>query len=75
MSNIFIEVLTTMWQVVWGLLSGIGKAVFDNLPALLELKKVMDYFTPARLIALSIGVPTIMVTVVIKVIKKFLRSR
>ena len=75
MSNIFIEVLTTMWQVVWGLLSGIGKAVFDNLPALLELKKVMDYFTPARLIALSIGVPTIMITVVIKVIKKFLRSR
>ena len=56
-------------------LSGMGKAVFENLPALLELKKVMDYFTPAGLIALSIGVPTIMITIVIKVIKKFLRSR
>ena len=73
--TVFIEVISTMWQVIWGLLSGMGKAVFENLPALLELKKVMDYFTPARLIALSIGVPTIMVTVVIKVIKKFLRRR
>ena len=61
MSNIFIEVLTTMWQVVWGLLSGIGKAVFDNLPALLELKKIMGYFTPLGMIALYIGVPTIVV--------------
>ncbi len=73
--TVFIEVISTMWQVIWGLLSGMGKAVFENLPALLELKKVMDYFTPAGLIALSIGVPTIMITIVIKVIKKFLRSR
>ena len=73
--TVFIEVISTMWQVIWGLLSGMGKAVFENLPALLELKKVMDCFTPAGVIALSIGIPTIVVTVVIKVIKKFLRSR
>jgi len=74
-SNIFIEVLTTMWQVVWGLLSGIGKAVFDNLPALLELKKIMGYFTPLGMIALYIGVPTIVVSMAYKLVKKFLRSR
>ena len=73
MSNIFIEVLTTMWQVVWGLLSGIGKAVFDNLPALLELKKIMGYFTPLGMIALY--VPTIVVSIAYKLVKKFLRSR
>ncbi len=73
--TVFIEVISTMWQFIWGLLSGIGKAIFENLSALLELKKVMDCFTPAGVIALSIGIPTIVVTVVIKVIKKFLRSR
>ena len=39
--TILIEVLSTMWQVIWGLLSGTGKAVFENLPALLELKKII----------------------------------
>lgn len=64
-----------MWQVIWGLLSGIGKAVFDNLPALLELKKIMGYFTPLGMIALYIGVPTFIVSIAYKLIKKFLRSR
>ena len=48
--TIFIEVLSTMWQVIWGLLSGMGKAMLDNLPALLELKKIMGYFTPLGMI-------------------------
>lgn len=73
--TILIEVLSTMWQVIWGLLSGMGKAVFDNLPALLELKKIMGYFTPLGLIALYIGVPMIVVSIAYKLIKKFLRSR
>jgi len=72
---ILIEILSTMWQVIWGLLSGTGKAVFENLPALLELKKIMGYFTPLGLIALYIGVPTIVVSIAYKLIKKFLRSR
>lgn len=73
--TIFIEVISTMWQIIWGLLSGIGKAVFDNLPALIELKKIMGYFTPLGMIALYIGVPTFVVSIAYKLIKKFLRSR
>lgn len=73
--TIFIEVLSTMWQVIWGLLSGIGKAVLENLLGLLELKKIMGYFTPLGVIALYIGVPTIVVSIAYKLIKKFLRSR
>ncbi len=73
--TIFIEVISTMWQIIWGLLSGIGKAVFDNLSALIELKKIMGYFTPLGMIALYIGVPTFVVSVAYKLIKKFLRSR
>ena len=73
--TIFIEVISTMWQIIWGLLSGIGKAVFDNLPALIELKKIMGYFTPLGMIALYTGVPTFVVSIAYKLIKKFLRSR
>ena len=73
--TIFIEVISTMWQIIWGLLSGIGKAVFDNLSALIELKKIMGYFTPLGMIALYIGVPTFVVSIAYKLIKKFLRSR
>lgn len=73
--TIFIEVLSTMWQVVWGLLSGIGNAVLDNLPALLELKKIMGYFTPLGIIALYIGVPTFVVSIAYKLVKKFFCSR
>lgn len=69
--TIFIEVASTLWQVIWGLLSGFGKAIFNNLPALLELKKIMSYFTPAGMIALYIGVPTVVVRIVYKLIKKF----
>lgn len=43
--------------------------------ALLELKKIMGYFTPLGMIALYIGVPTIVVSMAYKLVKKFLRSR
>ena len=73
--GILIEILSTMWQVVWGLISGIGKAILENLPALLEMKKVFGYFTPAGMVALYLGVPTIVITIAIKLIKIFVRSR
>lgn len=73
--GILIEILSTMWQVVWGLISGIGKAILENLPALLEMKKVMGYFTPVGVVALYLGVPTVVITIAIKLIKKFVRSR
>lgn len=73
--GILIEILSTMWQVIWGLISGIGKAILENLPALLEMKKVFGYFTPAGMVALYLGVPTIVITIAIKLIKKFVRSR
>ena len=73
--GILIEILLTMWQGVVGLISGIGKAVLKNLLALLEMKKVLDYFTPVGMVALYLGVPTVVVTIAIKLIKRFVRSR
>jgi len=56
------------------MLSAIGTAVWNNLPAILELKKIMGYFTPAGAIALYLGIPTIAVTATIVLIKRLIKS-
>ena len=72
--EIFIEVMTVFWQAFWGVLNVIGTVIWQNLPELLELKKIMGYFTPAGMIALYLGVPTIVITALVWVIKKAVRS-
>lgn len=71
--TIFIEIITVLWQAFWGMLKAFGTAIWDNLPAILEIKKVMGYFTPAGMIALYLGVPTIVVTLVFFVCKKVIK--
>lgn len=73
--NIFIEVITVLWQAFWGMLKAFGMAIWDNLPAILEIKKVMGCFTPAGMLALYLGVPTIVVSLVIFVCKKAIKGR
>ena len=72
--DILIEVLTVFWQAFWSFLSVIGSAIWENLPALLEIKKIMGYFTPVGMVALYLGVPTIIVTATIWLIKKAAKS-
>ena len=72
--EILIEVLGTMWQFIWGMICCFGSIMWDNLPQLLELKKIMGYFTPVGMIALYIGVPTFIVSMVIKLIKNAIKQ-
>ena len=72
--EIFIEVMTVFWQVFWGFLNVIGTVIWQNLPELLELKKIMGYFTPTGMIALYLGVPTMVITALVWVLKKVARS-
>ena len=72
--DIFIEVMTVFWKAFWGFLSVIGSTIWENLPMLLEIKKIMGYFTPAGMVALYLGVPTIIVTATIWLIKKAVKS-
>ena len=72
--EIFIEVMTVFGQAFWGFLKVIGTVIWQNLPELLELKKIMGYFTPTGMIALYLGVPTIVITALVWVIKKAVRS-
>lgn len=71
--KIFIEIITVIWQSFWGMLKAFGTVIWDNLPAILEIKKVMGYFTPVGMVALYLGVPIIVVTLVIFVCKKVIK--
>ena len=73
--KIFIEILTVLWQAFWGMLKAFSTAIWDNLPAILEFKKVMGYFTPAGMIALYLGVPTIVISILFLAVRKIIKDK
>lgn len=73
--TIFIEIVTVLWQAFWGILKAFGTAIWDNLPAILEIKKVMGYFTPAGMVALYLGVPTIVISIVFLAVRKIIKAK
>jgi hypothetical protein len=66
--------MTVLWQAFWEMLKAFGMALWDNLPAILEIKKVMGYFTPAGIVALYLGIPTIVITIVSIITKRVFRK-
>lgn len=44
--KVFIEIITVLWQAFWGMLKAFGTVIWDNLPAILEIKKVMGILHP-----------------------------
>ena len=73
--KIFIEIITLLWQAFWGTMKAFGTAIWVILPAFLEFKKVMGYFTPAGMIALYLGVPTIVISVLFLVVRKIVKAK
>lgn len=73
--EILFEVLSVIWITISSLFEGIFAMIIENLPLFMEMKQVLGMFTPAGMIALYLGVPTIVVSVGIAVIKKFIHSR
>ena len=73
--KILIEIITVLWQAFWGILKAFGTAIWDNLPAILEIKKVMGYFMPAGMIALYLGVPTIVIGILFLVVRKIIKDK
>lgn len=73
--TIFIEIITVLWQAFWGMLKAFGAAIWDNFPAILEIKKVMGYFTPAGMVALYLGVPTIVISILFLAVRKIIKAK
>ena len=70
--SIFIEAIKILWETIWGVFTVIGTAIWENLPAILEIKKIAGYFTPAGRIALYLGVPTVVITVILSIAKRMI---
>ena len=73
--EILFEVLSIIWVTISTFFEGMFTMIFENLPLFMEMKQILGMFTPAGMIALYLGVPTIVVSVGITLIKKFIHSR
>ena len=73
--EILFEVLSVIWITISSLFEGMFSMIIENLPLLMEMKQVLGMFTPAGMIALYLGVPTIVVSVGIALIKRAIRAR
>lgn len=71
---IFIEIVSVLWQTIVAMLGAFVNIVIELLPEFLQLKQIMGYFTPEGLIALWIGVPTIVIIAVKFIIKKLVKE-
>lgn len=71
---VFFEIIKALFQTMDALLNGIIVTIWNMLPNLLEIKKVLGYFTPTGIIALALGVPTIVVTIAVFAIKTALKK-
>ena len=71
---VIIEILTIFGQTILGLLSALFSVIWNNLPEILEIKKVLGYFTPAGAVAIYLGVPTLVVTIAVKLVRKLARG-
>ncbi len=72
---ILFEVISVIGTVIWEMIKCFFTIVVENLPLFLEMKQILGVFTPAGMIALYLGVPTIIVTLTIKMVKKFVFDR
>ena len=72
--NIFIEIISVIWQTITGLVGAFATAIWNNLPEILQLKQIVGYFIPAGVIGLYLGVPTVVVTVAIALIKRAVKN-
>ena len=73
--EILFEVLSVIWITISSLFEGMVTMIIENLPLFMEMKQVLGMITPAGMIALYLGVPTIVVSVGIALIKRAIRAR
>lgn len=73
--NILFEVVGTLFQVIWAMLKSFLMIVWENLPELLQLRKIVGYFTPQGVVALWLGVPPIIITVTIFMIRQIGKAK
>lgn len=62
--------IIALFNGVSEIFGGMISALWTNLPALLQLKETMEMFTPESLLAVVLGVPSVVIAIIIIIIKK-----
>ena len=73
--EILFEVLSVIWVTISTLFEGMFTMIFENLPVFMEMKQILGMFTPARMIALYLAVPTSIVPVGMTLISRAIRAK
>lgn len=73
--EILFEVLSGIWVTISTFFEGMFTMIIENLPLFMEMKQVLGMFTPAGMISLYLGVPTIVVSAGIALIRRAIRAR
>lgn len=73
--EILFEVLSVIWVTISTFFEGMFTIIFENLSLFMEMKQVLGMFTPAGMIALYLGVPTIVVSAGIALIRRAIRAK
>jgi hypothetical protein len=72
---VIFEILKTIFQAMWLTMNAILTAVWTCLPEIMQLKKLLGYFSPAGIVGLYLGVPTGVITFGIFLFKKLASAR
>lgn len=73
--KILFEIISVIWVTISTFFEGMFTMLIENLPLFMEMKQVLGMFTPAGMIALYLGVPTIVVSVGIALIRRVIRAK
>jgi hypothetical protein len=69
------EIIKILLQTIWLTFNGLATVIWNCLPEILQLNKLLGYFTPAGMVGLYLGVPTGVISVSVFIVKKFVLSK
>ena len=68
--QVFTDIVTIIWTTITEILNGEILVILDLLPEILNIKKILGYFTLPGMIGLAVGVPTFVISIIFKFLKK-----
>ncbi len=64
-----IEILSFLLQTAWGVINGIAMAIYNMLPGMLQINKILTFLSPTGSVFILLGVPLALVPLYVKVVK------
>lgn len=63
--SVLLEAVSVVWMTIDRMLCGMVRCAWDMLPEIIQIKKIISFFTPTNVIATYLDVPAYMITVIV----------